>query len=598
MLNLTDRNNHDQRVHQLACEPGKTPTQSTTNNSQAIKEANKLSLPARIQNDRSIIAIRRNLSNMSLIDRRRYASIWRVLVCALSVIISISIMAVYMLLDIVDVLPGVLTTRQQTTMLTIRKPQTIATIPSLAQALREGNPINHAQAERLISTLIANPSVGNNVSVIITDASGNIVAAHQPRAPRQPASTMKTLTALAAARVLDMGSTLETNVWLRTKQDNTTHAADRVSSQQTRHAKNTLGTATLILQGNGDMLLGSGNNDPTHVNGRAGLQTLVANTARQLRERNIRSITLLIDDSLFGTQRYPQFIRQTDPEGRFYAPISSMALNGARQLDMQDQNMNPDDLDNYPLLDAQPATSVGKLFAKRLREHGYNVTMGTIRDPHDDNSGNISHDSENNRTNSDHIDSFVSLNKSLVRAQDELIASVASAPLGDIMAYMLRRSDNTIAELFGRLVSLRVGKQNTPKGATQAIRSVLEQLHIETHDLHMADCSGLSAGSTLSVRTLVQVQVWNLTAGSAAAAAQGLSLPGFIGTARKRLTDPQAAGLLRVKTGSLTDVTSMSGNVTRQSGGMLTFAVIINEPNDFSGAYAAVNEFMSTLPKL
>ena len=77
-----------------------------------------------------------------------------------------------------------------------------------------------------------------------------------------------------------------------------------------------------------------------------------------------------------------------------------------------------------------------------------------------------------------------------------------------------------------------------------------------------------------------------------------MSLPGLVGTARKRLADESSAGMLRVKTGSLSEVTSMVGNVSRKNGGVLTFAVVANQPADIWGAFVAINKFMAELPKL
>ena len=101
-----------------------------------------------------------------------------------------------------------------------------------------------------------------------------------------------------------------------------------------------------------------------------------------------------------------------------------------------------------------------------------------------------------------------------------------------------------------------------------------------------------------TARTLLEVQLRNLAAGSGAAAAEGMSVMGFVGTAESRLNDADEAGLIRVKTGSLGDVTSMTGNVSRLNGGALTFAVIVNNPTDFAAAKAAIDTFVAGLPKL
>ena len=85
------------------------------------------------------------------------------------------------------------------------------------------------------------------------------------------------------------------------------------------------------------------------------------------------------------------------------------------------------------------------------------------------------------------------------------LTSVSSAQLNEIMAFMMRHSDNTLAEEFGRLTALAAGRENSPHGATQAVAATLQDLGVDTAQLTMADCSGLAPGSSLSVRTLIGV---------------------------------------------------------------------------------------------
>lgn len=80
--------------------------------------------------------------------------------------------------------------------------------------------------------------------------------------------------------------------------------------------------------------------------------------------------------------------------------------------------------------------------------------------------------------------------------------------------------------------------------------------------------------------------------------AGALSVPGLIGTAAGRLDDEAVAGLLRVKTGTLGTVTSMAGNVSRLNGGVLCFAVVVNNPENAWEAAHAVDVFMADLPGL
>ena len=163
---------------------------------------------------------------------------------------------------------------------------------------------------------------------------------------------------------------------------------------------------------------------------------------------------------------------------------------------------------------------------------------------------------------------------------------------------MMRHSDNSLAEEFGRLLALETGDGNSPEGAVKAVKQVLQQSGISTSGLTMLNCSGLARGSKITVRTLLDVQQRNLQEGSGTAAAEGLSIAGFIGTAASRLDDESEAGLIRVKTGSLGNVTAMTGNVSRSNGGALSFAVIVNDPDDMQSAKNAIDAFVAGLPRL
>ncbi|MEI3493415.1 MAG: D-alanyl-D-alanine carboxypeptidase [Bifidobacterium animalis] len=386
---------------------------------------------------------------------------------------------------------------------------------------------------------------GADVSAIIMQADGTVVADHAADVAREPASTMKTLTSLAAASVLDMGDTLPTQTFL-------------LQAEQ--------GTDTVVIKGNGDMLLGAGDSDPDHVNGRAGLLTLAKNTAHALKQRGVTKVNLQYDDSLFGADRTPTGIEANNPDSLYYTPVSSMAIDGGRQWNGANPR-NPDVFESYPALSQNTAADVTAIFRNLLGAQGITIV-----------------NAEPTQTT--------------VSADRTPIAEVESAPLAMVMAFMLRHSDNTLAEEFGRLLALSTKQENSPAGATAAVRNELRTLGIDLTGLQMADCSGLTPGSRLTANTLAQVQARNLDVGGAVAAAEGLSIPGLVGTAANRLASTQAAGLTRVKTGSLQEVSSMTGNVSREQGGVAAFAVIVNNPEDFEATRTAINEFVAGLAAL
>lgn len=538
----------------------------------------------------------------AMVLRSQYPSRWRFLIASLSAILSLVIMVTYVSLDVCDILPGPLTLRLQHKSTVVSSPRALLSVPSLAKGATYGKPINREQSQKLIDALIADPSISDNTSVVIMDANGSVIASHEANTPREPASTLKTLTAAVASRTLDMGSTLDTQVFLLPKS-----AKDSEQSSGSKSvSKSGSNLRKIVLRGNGDMLLGVGENDWSHVNGRAGLTTLAKRTAAALKLDNIHEVSLSLDDSLFGAKRAPALVYETDTERRFYAETSSMAIDDARQRDLQILGIDADAITDFPLSDPHPALSVGQVFARLLIKQGIEVRNYSDKtdkkaENSTENSSNSSKNSEdeNKSEDSQNPEIEVSETRPLISENSRLLAQVSSAPLNEVMSYMLRLSDNTLAEEFGRLTAIAAHKSNSPKGAVQAVEEGLRKLKISTRGLNMSDCSGLSPKSHVLVTTLAKVQVLNINADSGgAASSEGLSLPGLVGTSRKRLADESAAGLLRVKTGSLSEVSSMSGNVSRKSGGVLTFAVVANQPYDFWGAFVAINKFMAQLPNL
>lgn len=466
----------------------------------------------------------------------------RALTVSISVLVTMALGVGYVVGDVIDVLPGILTNAAPNAQAV---PKVVRTGGNIVTRVNTAVPIDQNGATALIEQFGSAPGVGRDFSIAIADSTGRIVADRAASVPREPASTLKTLTALAAASTLDMGSTLHTEVYLAQSSD---------------------ASATVMLKGDGDMLLGSGQSDPNHTNGRAGLGTLAAKTAGALSRRGITAIHLQYDDTLFGDVRSPANVAVNNNGNRYSTGIASMAIDGGRQWKQGAKPANPDVFTGYPALSTTPAADAVATFSSRLRELGIRI-----------------------------VDSPMA---AAVPAGTPLLASVDSAPLSGIMAFMLRHSDNTLAELFGRLIALKTGAENSPLGAASAVTSVVSQLGVDIKGLHMADCSGLSPGSQITAATLAEVQSYNLRQGPAAAAGEGLSVAGLNGTASERLADSRIEGLLRVKTGSLDMVTAMVGNISRINGGVLAFAVIVNDPSDYAAAGLSINSFIAKLARL
>ncbi len=457
-----------------------------------------------------------------------------------SMVVTLAVCVGYTIADVYDVAPGLLTAQSAPTRTYSAIPTPLAAGAVAGKADRDV-PIDEKKAEKLITALGESEGTGN-FSVAIAAADGTIAAERNLDTEREPASTTKTLTAFTAVHTLEMSGTLDTEVYL-------THADT---------------SPTIVLQGHGDMLLGEGQNDPSHINGRAGLATLAQNTAQSLRQRGIDQVALAVDDSLFGDDNTSTALEQNNDGNAMYTPLSSMAVDGGRMR--YGLTADPDAFADYPTLSRTTASDAAQTFRSLLTQQGITVTDSS------DTSGTEA---------------------------SARIAKVSSAPLNEVMAFMLRHSDNTLAELFARLTALKLGLGNSMDADIQAVVQVLRANDIPTDGLHLTSCSGLAAGTRLRIPTLLAVQrsLVGLDDGGAAEI-EGLSVPGLTGTARNRAANDDIKGLARVKTGSLGGVRALVGNVSREHGGVLLFAVIVNDSSDELAANNAIDDFMAGLAKL
>ncbi|WP_018143225.1 D-alanyl-D-alanine carboxypeptidase/D-alanyl-D-alanine endopeptidase [Alloscardovia criceti] len=416
--------------------------------------------------------------------------------------------------------------------------------------------IDENQAQALVDQLVSSVGDGNTVGVVVADTSGNTVAAHNASQKLEPASTLKTLTAFAASVTFDAAETLNTTVQLSRNEADAS-------------------TGTLTLVGGGDILLGTGTNDNAHVNGRAGLASLADRAVEALQSRGITHVQLQYDNSLFNNDSLPSSLNSTSSVNEGYIneiETTAMAIDEARAWGTGAPS-NPDSEGDFsPQRSAYPAWDVTSAFAEALSSRGIAV----------DNS-----DYSNAKADSSAFE----------------IASVQSAPMWQIIQLMLTNSDNSLAQLLGRLLAIRTGKDNSFAGATSAVSSIVSDHGIQTDNMVLADTSGLAPGNALTADTLVSVQAalldttHSIVGNSTWAAATGMPISQYSGTLIARDFTAEGRGLVRAKTGTLEKVTSLTGNVSRANGGALIFSVIVNGEN-LDQAISAVNTFVGKLVDL
>ncbi len=168
------------------------------------------------------------------------------------------------------------------------------------------------------------------------------------------------------------------------------------------------------------------------------------------------------------------------------------------------------------------------------------------------------------------------------------LGSVESPPMSEIVARMLRYSDNTTAEMLLKDIGRRFSGSARAEAVTD-VHDVLERLlDVPTEGIVIVDGSGLSLHNLLTCDLIARLL---LRAGPDSPLVSGLAVVGESGTLRdceaeqpsdEAVTDaPGLAGgavgnPVWAKSGTLNDVSALAGVTVARNGDVLTFALISN----------------------
>jgi serine-type D-Ala-D-Ala carboxypeptidase/endopeptidase (penicillin-binding protein 4) len=154
----------------------------------------------------------------------------------------------------------------------------------------------------------------------------------------------------------------------------------------------------------------------------------------------------------------------------------------------------------------------------------------------------------------------------------ELLASVQSAPLKDIVAAMLTRSENSISEMLFREIGKKVAGSGSFSSSAQAVTDTLASWGVPMAGVVIHDGSGLDRADHLTCQALISVLSHG---GPGSDLAAGLATPGK-GTLAGKFVSSAIKDRLRAKTGTLTGVRSLAGFVSSSADHSVTFALILN----------------------
>ena len=157
-------------------------------------------------------------------------------------------------------------------------------------------------------------------------------------------------------------------------------------------------------------------------------------------------------------------------------------------------------------------------------------------------------------------------------AATTVVTTVDSAPIADVVGVMLTQSDNLAAELLTKELGRRFGGAGTTSAGLGVIRAALDQLHMPTGGVAMADGSGLDR----SDRATCQVLLRAVERDGEGRAIARLPAAGASGTLLHRYVGTPLKGRLWAKTGTLNGAAAFTGWLATAQSRQLAFSFLVN----------------------
>ncbi len=293
------------------------------------------------------------------------------------------------------------------------------------------------------------------------------------------------------------------------------------------------GRRRVVLVGGGDPLLASApDNDETAYPAVPTSSTLRSGRPRRCARKGIRAVRLGYDAGLFtGPDANPTWEPDYIPDGEV-APISALWVDEGRPAS------------GFGRV-ADPAAAAAEAFAQELGKAGVRVE-GVPEETRAPGSAPL--------------------------------ATVSSAPLGEIVEWILTVSDNEAAEVLLRHVGLAVEGDGSFEGGRRGVRRILECKGCRSAPACSTTAAGCPATTGWTHRVLVDVLRLAMRPShpDLRAVLTGLPVAGFTGSLADRmdLGPPEGLGRVRAKTGTLTGVASLAGIAADVEGNVLVFVLM------------------------
>ena len=151
-----------------------------------------------------------------------------------------------------------------------------------------------------------------------------------------------------------------------------------------------------------------------------------------------------------------------------------------------------------------------------------------------------------------------------------------SPPLSEIAKALMKPSQNVYAETMVRTMGWKASGKGSFSAGEKALKAELEKIGIAPDSFQFDDGSGLSRYNYISPRILTNIYLGMMKTPLADVWYEAQTIGGVDGTLRNRFKDTAAANNVRGKTGTVSNVRSLSGFVKTADGENLVFSFMVN----------------------
>jgi serine-type D-Ala-D-Ala carboxypeptidase/endopeptidase (penicillin-binding protein 4) len=283
---------------------------------------------------------------------------------------------------------------------------------------------------------------------------------------------------------------------------------------------------SLYLQGGGDPALGTPAFYDSYL---AGLGTNIFALTPQLERAGITSVTgrLYGDDTVFDRKRGVADSGYATSE--YIGPLSGLDFNSGFAGNTSSTHFS-----------SEPAKLATQTLDNSLRHSGIKISP------------------------------TVALGKT--PADAKTVAVVRSPPLSEIVNTTDVYSDNYFAEMLEKLLGSRFGGAGTTAAGTKVVEAYARSLG---SDIHQVDGSGLTRTNEASAANVVKLLLGVQKSEIGDEFIQDLALSGKEGTTAGRMKGTAAYGRCRLKTGTLTGVSNLSGYCFNTDGKVMAFSTLM-----------------------